>query len=159
MTDFGHLKPVHGYWVKYYLPRPPKRKRNKIDTEEQLRFEKLQSELFRIMNGISQEKGKLDGFHSRISVACKRRNGKLYIRLLYDNRYCWSLTDFMVDLHKKVYKSGYPVPNYPDSTTPRNDGTSIEDSEFYNEDIMSMIMDFIEYSELKSRASTSHVTI
>ena len=133
----------HGYWKKYHLPRLPVKKRNKIDSEEQLRFEKLQLELVRIMNEVANDD--IDGFHWRTSIACKRRNGKLYIRLLYDRRHCWSVTDYMVDLHKKLYKSSYSTR----SPAPRNDGVTIENSEFYREDILRMIIDFIHYSELK----------
>ncbi len=132
MAELYQHRPIHGYWNKYFLPRPPARKKNKVDTEEQLRFEKLQRELFRIINEVTDDN--LDGFHFRISLACKRRNEKLYIRLLYDCRRWWSVTTYMVDLHKNIYKSEYST----QELKPHNDGVSIENSEFYNNDVSSM---------------------
>lgn len=148
------LKPKFGYWNKYTLPKYPLRKRNKFDTEEQLRFENLQRELFRIINKIND--GVIDGPYYKVSVACKRRNGKLYIKILYDFKKGW-VTHYMVDLHKKIYKNEYIEiyhrklggMNIRPLKEPLNEGKDISNSEFYSTDVMNMIIEFVEYSEQK----------
>jgi len=147
-TDIYQFKSVHGYWNKYILPRPPSKKKNRIDNEEQFRFEDLQGELCRIMNKILGW-DEVDGKFYRVSVACKRRNGGLYTKILFDYRFWWSVTSYMVDLQKKTYKYQYMTRDED-----RIDKwESVEGSEFYDDKIQKMILEFIEYSEQRMRDS------